>query len=331
MDYGTLLDEPGISITGEATSHPTLIVLSGSRSGQCFRLEPGEHVLGRGWDADLFLDDESVSRKHAEFTVTQDGQYFVRDLNSTNGTKVNGEPIATERRRITIGDRIRLSATASVKLRVQDTTEEKLQQNLYNMAIHDPLTGAFNKRYLAERIDQEVAFAWRRGRPLSLIILDIDRFKQVNDNYGHHVGDEVLREVARFVQSSLRLEDIFSRFGGEEFVVLMRDTDTEMARQVAERLRCGIEDLSIQSGEQSLSVTISAGIAVTTDSTCTSSMDLFSQADRRLYTAKNTGRNRVVITDTPETAELTKAEAEAAEHTEAEAEAAEHSGLNTAD
>jgi two-component system cell cycle response regulator len=296
MDYGTLLDEPGLNVSTETTSHPTLIVLSGSRSGQCFRLEPGNHVLGRGWDADLFLDDESVSRKHAEFTVTREGQYYLRDLGSTNGTKVNGIPITGKPQRIFVGDRIRLSSTACVKLRVQDNTEEQMQQALYNMAIHDPLTGAFNKRYLAERIDQEVAFAWRRGRPLSLIILDLDRFKAVNDTHGHHVGDEVLREVARFIQGSLRLEDIFSRFGGEEFVVLMRDTDIEQAEQVAERLRCGIADLTIVSGELELKVTISVGIA-TTSATCASSMDLFSLADRRLYVAKNEGRNRVISRD----------------------------------
>ena len=297
MDYGTLLDEPDDHATGDTASHPTLIVLSGARSGQSFRLDPGNHILGRGWDADLFLEDESVSRKHAEFTVTKEGTYYIRDLGSTNGTKVNGERVTGKPRRIFVGDRIRLSSTVCVKLRVQDVTEEQLQHALYNMAIHDPLTGAFNKRYLAERIDQEVAFAWRRGRPLSLLILDLDHFKAINDTHGHHIGDEVLREVARYIQSSLRLEDIFSRFGGEEFVVLMRDTSIEQARQVAERLRKGIETLTIPADGLSLSVTVSMGIASTTDPGCCSSMDLFSHADKRLYVAKNTGRNRVVITD----------------------------------
>ena len=274
-------------------------MLSGSRSGQSFRLEPGNHSIGRSWDADLFLDDESVSRKHAEFVVTKEGHYYLLDLGSTNGTKVNGSRITQKPRRIFVGDRIRLSSTVCVKLRVQDIAEEQMQQSLYNMAIHDALTGAFNKRYLAERIDQEVAFAWRRGRPLSLIILDLDKFKSINDTHGHHVGDVVLREVARFVQGSLRLEDIFSRFGGEEFVVLMRDTSTEQAEQVAERLREGIETLVVESEGVSISVTISVGISTTTDEACCSSMDLFSKADKRLYIAKNTGRNRVVSYDTP--------------------------------
>ena len=300
MDYGTLLDEPTSSATGETTSHPTLLVLSGSRTGQSFRLEPGEHVLGRGWDTDLFLEDESVSRKHAAFIVTPEGHYYVRDLGSTNGTKVNGTRISDQPRRIFVGDRIRLSSTVCVKLRVQDATEEQMQQALYSMAIHDPLTGAFNKRYLAERIDQEVAFAWRRGHPLSLIIFDLDNFKQVNDTHGHHVGDEVLREVARYVQSSLRLEDIFSRFGGEEFVILMRDASADEAWQVAERIRRGVEELTIEMDNKSLKVTISIGIATTTDETCCSSMDLFSQADKRLYIAKKLGRNRVVASDEPQ-------------------------------
>jgi diguanylate cyclase (GGDEF)-like protein len=300
MDYGTLLDEPTSNVTGETISHPTLLVLSGSRTGQSFRLEPGEHVLGRGWDTDLFLEDESVSRKHAAFIVTPECHYYVRDLGSTNGTKVNGTRISDQPRRIFVGDRIRLSGTVCVKLRVQDATEEQMQQALYSMAIHDPLTGAFNKRYLAERIDQEVAFAWRRGHPLSLIIFDLDHFKQVNDNYGHHVGDDVLREVARFVQGSLRLEDIFSRFGGEEFVILMRDAGSEEAAQVAERIRSGVEALTIQAENTQVKVTISIGISTTTDETCCSSMDLFSQADKRLYIAKKAGRNRVVASDDPQ-------------------------------
>ena len=300
MNYRTLLDEPGLSVSGETILHPTLLVLSGSRSGQCFRLEPGNHFLGRGWDADLFLDDESVSRKHAEFIVTKEGHYYLRDHGSTNGTKVNGTRIHGKPQRIFTGDRIRLSSTVCVKLRVQDTTEEQMQQALYNMAIHDPLTGAFNKRYLSERIDQEVAFAWRRGRPLSLIILDLDKFKIVNDTYGHHVGDEVLREVACQIKGSLRLEDIFSRFGGEEFVVLMRDTPIEQAIQVAERLRCGIESMTIKADGVSVNVTISIGISTTTDEACCSSMDLFSQADKRLYIAKSSGRNRVVASSVPQ-------------------------------
>lgn len=294
MDYGTLLDEPGLNVSTETTSHPTLIVLSGSRSGQCFRLEPGNHVLGRGWDADLFLDDESVSRKHAEFTVTREGQYYLRDLGSTNGTKVNGIPITGKPQRIFVGDRIRLSSTACVKLRVQDNTEEQMQQALYNMAIHDPLTGAFNKRYLAERIDQEVAFAWRRGRPLSLIILDLDRFKAVNDTHGHDTGDALLAEVATRLRACVRETDTVARMGGDEFTVLLTDLTADPdASMVARRM---LDILAAPFDLDGTRCRIGASIGIASYPDHAEDLDaLMAAADGAMYAVKRSGKNEMRV------------------------------------
>ena len=302
MDGGTIHDEPRDESTQELDSYPTLIVLSGARTGQVFRLAPGSHIIGRAWDADIFLDDDSVSRKHAELERTRDGHYTIRDLGSTNGTKLNGCRITSRPCRVAIGDRIRLSSTVVVKLRVHDESEEEMHQALYNMAIYDPLTGAFNKRYFAERIDQEVAFARRHRQPLSLLILDIDHFKTINDTYGHHIGDEVLQQLAQHISTTLRAEDIFSRFGGEEFVVLMRDTTADEALVVAERLRVGVEALRILANGQCIQLTISLGLATTAIGHQCSSMDLFSRADKLLYMAKNSGRNRIGFVGAPRVA-----------------------------
>jgi len=295
-DLKTIHEEP-LSISADVTGpRPMLVVLTGALAGRQFPLPPGRHTIGRTQDADITLEDESVSRRHAEFSVDEMGIVSVRDLKSTNGTRINGETIASEFCRLNEGDRLHFSSTVSLKLRAQDTLEADLQQNLYNWAVHDPLTGAFNKRYFAQRVEQEMAFALRRDSPLSLAIIDIDHFKKINDSFGHSVGDQILKKMASIVSEQLRLEDVFSRFGGEEFVILMRDTPLHTAEEIANRIRQTISQMSI-SCHPNIRITVSIGISSSSEAHNTTSMDLFSQADRRLYIAKESGRNRVVVKD----------------------------------
>ncbi len=269
------------------------MVTSGPQAGQCFALEPGRLTLGRTRAADLFLNDDSVSRRHVEIIITCQGMCYARDLGSTNGTRINNKPIGSTPHRLMVGDEIRLSNSVTLKLRERDRKEEALQNSLYNLAIHDPLTNAYNKRYLADRIDTEVAVSWRRGRPLSLLIFDIDHFKRLNDTFGHAAGDEVLQKLARRVMEVLRDTDIFARFGGEEFVVLMQNTPLHDAEHIAERLRAAAEALRIPFQEHHLQVTISIGLSSTSEGDRITAMDLFSRADQRMYQAKGAGRNRI--------------------------------------
>jgi two-component system cell cycle response regulator len=178
-------------------------------------------------------------------------------------------------------------------------SSEKLKASLsksVELAVVDPLTGLNNRHFLDAYMDKLISRSKRRKTPISMLITDIDKFKSVNDTYGHDVGDEALKEFARRLRSSVRGADLACRFGGEEFVVLMPDTTQEMALQVAERLRQSIEELpfDITDDGETLAVTTSVGV------TCfhpehDDSKSLLKRADTALYEAKSQGRNRVVL------------------------------------
>ena len=163
------------------------------------------------------------------------------------------------------------------------------------MALVDPLTGLNNRRYLDMRLPSLLEEAARRGRPLALMALDIDRFKSVNDGYGHDSGDEVLRTFAQRVKNAVREGDLLCRLGGEEFVVLMPETDIDVAARIAERVRGAIEAelFAIEKGARSIPVTVSIGLAQAQGET--EPEGLFRRADRALYRSKNDGRNRVTL------------------------------------
>ncbi|MFN4206836.1 MAG: PleD family two-component system response regulator [Agrobacterium albertimagni] len=178
--------------------------------------------------------------------------------------------------------------------RYNDRLRNSVRQTI-ELAVTDGLTGLHNRRYLDTHLRTLFARAKVRGRPLTLCITDIDRFKQVNDVYGHDAGDEVLKEFAGRIRSTVRGADLACRFGGEEFVVVMPDTPAEVAATVAERLRGMIEarPFQLRSGESPLMLTASMGIATIGPGVETPEQ-LLKQADRALYEAKNSGRNRVV-------------------------------------
>ncbi|MCZ8178417.1 MAG: PleD family two-component system response regulator [Rhizobium sp.] len=178
--------------------------------------------------------------------------------------------------------------------RFNDRLRNSVRQTI-ELAVTDGLTGLHNRRYLDTHLRTLFARAKVRGRPLTLCITDIDRFKQVNDVYGHDAGDEVLKEFAGRIRSTVRGADLACRYGGEEFVVVMPDTPAEAAAAVAERLRGMIEarPFQLRSGETPLMLTASMGIA-TLGPGIETPEQLLKQADRALYEAKNSGRNRVV-------------------------------------
>lgn len=168
-------------------------------------------------------------------------------------------------------------------------------QHTMELAIVDGLTGLNNRRYLDSHLKILFDRAAVRGRPISICMTDIDRFKLVNDTYGHDVGDEVLREFAARIRSTVRGADLACRYGGEEFVVVMPDTPIELAASVAERLRAIVEDkpFYVRSIDRELSITASLGIA-TSSGAFGAPDEILKQADKALYEAKHAGRNRVV-------------------------------------
>ncbi|MBX4910416.1 MULTISPECIES: PleD family two-component system response regulator [Rhizobium] len=178
--------------------------------------------------------------------------------------------------------------------RYNDRLRASVKQTI-ELAVTDPLTGLYNRRYLDNHLNALFNRSMARGRPLSVLITDIDRFKQVNDTYGHDGGDEVLREFANRVRSTIRGADLACRYGGEEFVVVMPDTSPEVAAAVAERLRAAVESapFMLKRSSELLRVTASFGIASRSGAVLTPDQ-LMKQADLALYEAKNSGRNRVV-------------------------------------
>ena len=180
------------------------------------------------------------------------------------------------------------------KKRYQDRLRHNVQLSL-EMAITDQLTGLHNRRYMSRHLDNLIANAHKSGKPIVFLIFDIDHFKAVNDTYGHDTGDEVLREFAGRIAANVRGIDLACRYGGEEFVVVMPDTDVKFACDVAERLRKSVETtpFAISRAPHKLNVTISIGVAGSKGDG-DSAAALLHRADQALYRAKKSGRNRVV-------------------------------------
>jgi two-component system cell cycle response regulator len=179
------------------------------------------------------------------------------------------------------------------KKRYTERLRDNVQMSI-EMAITDPLTGLYNRRYMESHIGTLVEQAATRGKPLTVLMLDIDYFKAINDTHGHDAGDDVLREFALRIRKSIRGIDLACRYGGEEFVVVMPETDMTVATVVAERLRRRIagEPFPIQQGAGAVNVTISIGLAALGNDD--NAARVIKRADQALYRAKRDGRNRVV-------------------------------------
>jgi diguanylate cyclase (GGDEF)-like protein len=163
------------------------------------------------------------------------------------------------------------------------------------LTMTDALVGTFNRRYFDDQLPAATAHAERHRRPLSLIFVDIDHFKLVNDTHGHRIGDEVLAEVGRRLLENLRADDWIARYGGEEFAVVLPETDTEAAMRVAERLRTAIADQMVTTEAGDLAVTASFGIASSLPPAFMTSNALIGAADAALYRSKANGRNRTTL------------------------------------
>jgi len=181
---------------------------------------------------------------------------------------------------------------AIVRARVNTHIELKLQRDaLERMAMHDQLTGIYNRHYLIEAAQQKIARATRHKHPISLLMLDVDHFKAINDTYGHSKGDEVLQEMSKVLKAQNRAEDIVARFGGEEFVILLDQCDAVSAEDKSEKLRKILAELN----PGGIKITVSIGIAeLKSGEECFD--DVLKRADLAVYKAKDNGRNCVVVT-----------------------------------
>jgi diguanylate cyclase (GGDEF)-like protein len=169
-------------------------------------------------------------------------------------------------------------------------------RTLSEVSSRDTLTGLYNRWFVIEKLDSELNRSLRHGSPMSILMLDVDHFKRINDTFGHAVGDQVLQAVGKLLRDSCRVYDVPGRYGGEEFCIVLPETKPGNTSVVAERIRSRLESMELPCGDSTIAVTASIGIAgmdVPADSEVLSPAALLDRADRALYSAKNRGRNRV--------------------------------------
>lgn len=247
-------------------------------------------LVGRDTNCSLSLSDDSVSRRHAIIEPNGDG-HLVTDLQSTNGTYIN-EQRMFETHRLASGDRVRFG-NQIFKYLSADCAEAHYHEVIFDLMTTDGLTGVHNKRYLLETLDREVQQSRRAGSPLCVMMLDLDKFKSVNDTFGHLAGDAVLIEFARRAKSALRGGDLLARYGGEEFAMVLTRTELKDAVQIAERIRESTAAEPVEFEEHRIPITVSIGISCGCGAPERDFRDLLADADEHLYTAKQSGRNQV--------------------------------------
>ncbi|MEM8671168.1 MAG: GGDEF domain-containing protein [Planctomycetota bacterium] len=283
----TLAARPGNLIRGEQ-SLVQIYPMDLNRGPISLRLD--RFVLGRSDDCDLSISDDAVSRHHAEIRQTDDGVVLI-DLDSTNGVLVNSQAVTTKS--LQSGDCLQLGSHV-FRFLADDDLETQYHATVYSMMTRDGLTGAYNKRYLEETLEREVARCRRHSRPISVIMMDVDHFKAVNDQLGHTIGDLVLQELVLRLQKVLRQDDVLARFGGEEFALILVEANPENTAIVAERCRRAIADTPFQTPAGELRITLSLGVTTPDSQELGTATELIHEADQRLYQAKRAGRNRIV-------------------------------------
>jgi two-component system, cell cycle response regulator len=249
-----------------------------------------QYVVGRDSEAQFVVSRSSVSRQHARLYSDEEGAWWVEDLSSTNGTFVNESRVKTQR--LSDSDQVRFG-DAIYKFLSGSNIESAYHEAIHNMAIQDGMTGIHNKRYFLEFLEREIARCARYRRPLSLLMFDIDHFKQINDKHGHLTGDYVLRELSRRLLGRVRREELLARYGGEEFAAVLPETDITGARTFGEQVRRLVGDQPFEYEGDTFPVTVSVGVA------CVEGEDVdvtqfIKIADDNLYKAKREGRDRVV-------------------------------------
>ncbi|MGY6555464.1 MAG: diguanylate cyclase [Wenzhouxiangella sp.] len=272
------------------TRTPILVVIRGERLGTRLVLSAQPLVIGRGNRCDFRINERSVSREHCR-VFARDGRYWVEDLGSTNRSFVNDQPI--ERCGLADGDQLRVGKTV-LKFLDAGNPEADFLAELHNHAVRDELTGLYNRRHATAVLADEFTRSQRvTGARLVLAILDIDWFKQINDQIGHLAGDAVLIQLAQVLSQALRAGDTLARIGGEEFALIMPDTTLSEAHQACDRLRQRVAEHAflIENGRP-IDVTVSIGLAEA-GGEINDYRKLLGEADRHLYDAKTGGRNSV--------------------------------------
>ena len=280
-----------------------LIQMNGPNPGRRYVISDDHTLIGRSATCDIEVNQEAstVSNRHAEILRREPDTLIVRDLGSTNGTFVNGR--AVQEHELTNNDLVHVGDLI-FKVLLGSDVETSYHEEMYRLLTRDTLTQLYNKRYLQECLDRELRRALRHNTSLSIVVFDIDHFKELNDQHGHVVADQVLQRLSDRLFQVLRYSDIPARYGGDEFVMLLPELDVTSAAFVAERLRRLIcNDPFLVDGTE-VHTAISVGVAdyrecdvsltPGDDPVDAYALALFHLADQRLLRAKAEGKNRVV-------------------------------------
>ena len=271
----------------------SLIVVHGRQPGRRYELHAPEMLLGRDGGADIVIEDPKVSRRQAWLRQTGTG-FCLSDCESTNGTWLNHQRVGQTGILLRREDRIVVGDT-ELKFLPHDAAELDYLRRLEGLAHTDAITQVFNKGHIAELMESEFVRARRQGAAFSLLVIDLDHFKQVNDSYGHDAGDHVLLEAAQLLRQQAAVRGgVLGRFGGEEFVVVLNGAGARDALQVGETLRAAIAARPLRYEGHAIALTASIGVA-TADEACASVRDLFRRADAAVYVAKRDGRDCVRV------------------------------------
>ena len=268
-----------------------LVQIHGPEMGRLYDIGPGTVVVGRGEQVSIQSASDTVSRRHAQLQWIGDA-LVVRDLGSLNGTFIDDERVEGAAP-LHPGQMLRFGSVIFKVLQGADL-ERRYHEEIYRMAIYDGLTNVHNKRYFMEFLEREHQRAIRHHRPLSMLLLDVDHFKRVNDEHGHINGDRLLRQVASRISGFVRRDECFARYGGEEFAMILPETGMEGCAALAEKIRWVVRGnpMTLQDGSD-IALTISIGVAELRDSDTV--FGFIGRADDALYAAKSGGRDRVEL------------------------------------
>lgn len=259
-------------------------------SGSLIPLDQDETVFGRDSICDYEVADDFSSRRHISIRWERN-DCVLRDLGSTNGTFVND--MRTTFHKLKHGDKIHFG-TQIFKFLDSENVEATYHEAVFQMMTVDALTQTYNRRYFEDVFQREASRSVRHQRSLGLLILDIDKFKAINDTYGHLVGDEVLAAVSKRISSRIRKDDVLARIGGEEFAVTLTEGTKESLDLVGHQLCQIVEESPFRTSKGVVPVTISVGGAYVNGRENFECQKLFELADANLYDAKMNGRNRYV-------------------------------------
>lgn len=252
----------------------------------CLLLAQSAGPLLKSSAADYFSDDDEQEKIYQLIDTIEDVREVEAQMQTSQGRNFTAEIAAIK---------MEYAGESATLFSMHDISErKKLEAELFQQANTDSLTGLSNRRYFIVQAEQEMRRAQRFGRKLSVIMMDLDHFKKVNDTFGHAIGDVVLETLAKAGLESLRTSDIMGRLGGEEFAILLPETDLKAAEEVAERLLIHIQETSIKAGKNILQCTTSLGVAhlLSKDKSID---DLLVRADKALYKAKGGGRNQIAV------------------------------------